>query len=80
MLGDRVIYTRGEGDEYAAIVAKTRPDHASVKLVVFMPDASEIARGPHTRMVESKTWYSHWVPYHETGASNTWRWRPDGSR
>lgn len=76
MLGDRVIYTRAEGDEYAAIIAKvavSRPDDRGrppllprVQLAVFMP--------------ESKTWYSYWIAFDAAGAQNTWRWRPDGSR
>ena len=80
MLGDRVIYTRAQGDEYAAIIVKvvvSRPDDKRAQLAVFMPGA--IATGSPD-VFESKTWYSRWVGFDAHGAQNTWRWRPDGSR
>lgn len=75
MLGDRVIYTRAAGDEYAAIIVGART--TTVQLAVFM--ACSPTGGPNNAF-ESKTWYSPWLPFDPHGAQNTWRWRPDGSR
>lgn len=78
MLGDRVIYTRAQSDEYAAIIVKVADDKR-VQLAVFMPVVARLpTRSPD--VFESKTWYSRWVGFDPHGAQNTWRWRPDGSR
>lgn len=84
MLGDRVIYTRAQGDEYAAIIVKV-VDDKRVQLAVFMPVVARLPEGGGIAtgspdVFESKTWYSRWVGFDAHGAQNTWRWRPDGSR
>lgn len=75
MLGDRVIYTRAEGEEYAAIIVQVASATAAM-LVVFMPSTPTGRQA----MVASKTWYSGRLNLDPHGAQNTWRWRPDGSR
>lgn len=81
-LGDRVIYTRQEGKEYAAIVAATRSDSMRVRLAVFMYDApaSGVGQPGNAELIEGKVWFTHWLGYDAHRASNTWHWRPDGLR
>ena len=78
-LGDRVIYTRQEGKNYAAIVVATRDDSMRVRLSVFMcdPPASGVEQ---LELIEDKVWFTRWLGYDAHGASNTWHWRPDGLR